>query len=206
MHQILKSTMFLLVLLNPFMVIVYLVDVLERLSYNKFRRVLLRAGLISSLVFWLFAVVGDVIFSDLINAQFASFQIFGGVVFLLIGLQFIFQGKTAIQSLRGESEHIAGAIAMPILIGPGTLSFSVIIGKRLNSLEAGLAIFLAVFFSVLIMILFKKLYDNMQNKRDNLVQRYFEIAGRVTAFIAGTVAVEMIMQGLKFWIDKIGVS
>lgn len=41
----------------------------------------------------------------------------GAVVLLAIGLQFVFRGPTAIELLRGESEHLAGAMAMPVLIG-----------------------------------------------------------------------------------------
>jgi hypothetical protein len=38
---------------------------------------MVRAGAISTLVFWSFALLGEVIFRDVLQAQFASFQIFG---------------------------------------------------------------------------------------------------------------------------------
>lgn len=129
MIDLIRSTALLLVLLNPFLLIIYLIDVVQKLDRQQFGRILVRAGLIATAVFCLFAVLGDAVFSDVIQADFGSFQIFGGVVFLIIGLQFVFRGPTAIKVLRGESEHLAGAIAMPILIGPGTISASVIIGK-----------------------------------------------------------------------------
>lgn len=201
MDDILQASLFLLVLLNPFLVIVYLIDVMQKLSYQKFKGVLIRAGLISTLVFSVFAVLGFSIFDKIIQAEFASFQIFGGVVFLLIGLQFVFKGRSAIEDLRGESKYIAGAIAMPVLIGPGTISYSVIIGKELNGIQSIIAIFIAVFISLAVMILLKMLFDRMQRKNEELVQRYIEISGRITAMIAGTIAIEMIMDGIKFWLD-----
>jgi len=201
-NGVFKFTTFLLVLLNPFLVIVYLVDVMDVLSFKKFRNVLLRAGFISLLAFWLFALMGDIIFKTFIKAEFASFQIFGGVVFLIIGIQFVFKGKSAIEGLRGESQHIAGAIAMPILIGPGTLSYCVIVGKKLDPIPAMVAVFIAVFSCIAIMVLFKKVYDTIHAKKEDLLQRYFEIAGRVTAIIIGTISIDMIMQGIKYWINK----
>ena len=126
MTDFLRSSVLLLVLLNPFLLIIYLIDVVEKLDRSEFTRVLVRAGLIATAVFWLFAILGDAVFSDVLQAEFASFQIFGGVVFLLIGLQFVFRGPTAVEILRGESRHLTGAIAMPILIGPGTISASVV--------------------------------------------------------------------------------
>lgn len=202
MIPILKSTLFLLILLNPFLVIVYLIDIMNKLPFWKFRNVLIRAGLVSSAVFILFAILGDIIFDAIIQAQFASFQIFGGVVFLLIGLQFIFKGGAAIEGLRGESKHVAGAIAMPILIGPGTINFSVIIGERLEKAQAAIAIFLAVTLSIGIMILLKRIHDNIATKKEDLLQRYFEVSGKITALIVGTISIEMIMEGLSYWLSK----
>ena len=191
----------LLVLLNPFLVIVYLMDVVEKLSFIRFSRVLMRAALISLIVFFVFAVLGDAVFSDIVHARFASFQIFGGVVILLIGIQFVLRGDAAIEVLRGESEQLAGAIAMPVLIGPGTISASVIVGRRHDVLTACAAILLAVFLTVVIMLSLKRLHDYVRPRNEPLVQRYIEITGRITALFIGTVSVEMIMRGIAAWID-----
>ena len=194
----------LLVLLNPFLVIIYLVDVIEKLDRRQFYQVMIRAGVIASAVFCCFAILGDAIFSSMVHAEFASFQIFGGVVFLLIGLQYVFYGPKAIEILQGESEHIAGAIAMPVLIGPGTISASVIIGKRHDQLSAiAIAIVIvAVMISIVLLVALKMLHDFVRPRRERLVQRYIEITGRIVALFVGTVAVEMIMQGIHTWINK----
>ena len=189
-------------LLNPFLVVVYLIDIMQKMESRKFRHVLFRAGIISSVVFCFFAILGDAIFSEIMHVEFASFQIFGGIVFLLIGLQFVFRGPQAIEILRGESEHLVGAIAMPVLIGPGTISVSIIIGKRLDPLMAGISIFSAVALSIVIIILLKSLHDIVRTRHEPLIQRYIEIAGRITALYVGTVSVEMIMQGIRTWVDK----
>jgi small neutral amino acid transporter SnatA (MarC family) len=202
MAEFLKSVGLLLVLLNPFLVIVYLIDVLEKLDKKKFTVVLIRAGVISVIVFWCFALVGDAIFSDLVQAQFASFQIFGGIIFLLIGLQFVFRGPNAIEMLRGESEHLTGAIAMPVIIGPGTISASVVIGKRLPPAQACGAVLVALIVSILIMIILKLIHDFVRSKHERLIARYIEIVGRITALFVGTISVEMIMQGLMTWAHK----
>lgn len=202
MADFLKSTALLLVLLNPFLVIVYLVDVVEKLPPKRFRQILVRAGLIATVVFVFFAILGDAVFTKIVHAEFGSFQIFGGVVFLIIGIQFVLRGHTAIEILRGESEHLAGAIAMPILVGPGTISASVLIGQRLHPLMASAAVATAVVLSTTIMLILKGVHDYVRPRREPLIQRYIEIAGRITALFVGTVSIEMIMQGLKTWIDK----
>ena len=202
MMDLIRSSALLLVLLNPFLLIVYLIDVVQKFDRGRFARVLMRAGLIAIGVFWFFVVLGDTVFSRIMHAEFASFQIFGGVVFLLIGVQFVFRGPTAIEVLRGESQDLAGAIAMPILIGPGTISASVIIGERHDALPACATVFAAVLMSTVIMIGLKALHDYVRPKREPLIQRYIEIAGRITALFVGTISVEMIMQGIRTWADK----
>jgi multiple antibiotic resistance protein len=200
--DIIKSSALLLVLLNPFLLIVYLIDVVEKLDRRQFTRVLTRAGIIASAVFCFFAVLGDAVFTSILQAEFASFQIFGGVIFFLIGLQFMFKGPKTIEMLRGESKHLAGAIAMPILIGPGTISASIIIGKRHDPLASCIAVLCTILLSVLIMIALKYLHDVVRPKSEMLIQKYIEIAGRIMALFVGTVSIEMIMQGIRTWAEK----
>jgi len=202
MKDFISSSALLLMLLNPFLVVVYLIDVMQKMEGSIFRHVLLRAAMISSVVFCVFAILGDAVFSEIVQVEFASFQIFGGIVFLLIGLQFFFRGPQAIEILRGESEHLAGAIAMPVLIGPGTISVSVIIGKRLDPLMACISILSAICISIIIILLLKSLHDIVRTSHERLIQRYIEVAGRITALYVGTVSIEMIMQGVRTWAGK----
>lgn len=199
MNDALRSFGLMLVLLNPFLVIVYLVDVVSKLERKQFVRVLIRAGVISAIVFCGFALLGDAVFSTLVQAHFASFQIFGGIVFLIIGLQFVFKGPTAIEMLRGESKHLAGSIAMPVLIGPGTISASIIIGERHSPLIASGAIIAAVIVSIVVMLMMKSIHDYVLPRNEDLVDRYIAIAGRITALFVGTISIEMIMKGLLGW-------
>jgi len=201
MLELIKSATLLLVLINPFLLIVYLTDIIEKLTLREFSQVLIRAGIISSVVFCGFAILGDAIFVRFLHVKFASFQIFGGIVFLLIGLQFVFRGPTAIEILQGESKHLAGAIAMPVFIGPGSISASVVIGKRHELLVACGVVVFSVLVCAVTLILLKKLHDAVVPYKEELVKRYIEIAGRVTALIVGTIAIDMIMRGLEAWID-----
>lgn len=202
MTDFIKSTTLLLTLLNPFLVIIYLVDVVQKLKRKQFHRVLVRAALIAITVFSSFAIVGDTIFTGLMQVEFASFQIFGGIIFLLIGIQFVFRGPAAIEFLRGESNHIAGSIAMPVLIGPGTISASIVIGKRHDPLLACSIVVIAVVICLLVIAILKFLHDLVHPTREALIERYIEIAGRITALYVGTVAIDMIMQGLRTWAYK----
>ena len=192
-----------LVLLNPFLIIVYLIDIVKKKSRELFLKILIRAGVISFFAFSMFALLGDSIFKDVFNASFASFQIFGGIVFLITGLQFIFKGGASIETLRGESKHVAGAIAMPIFIGPGTISYSVIIGERLDKISAVVAIAITLILCVFIIYVLKWIHDKIQSTKEELIEQYIDIAGRVIAFLLGTISIELIMNGTGYWLARI---
>lgn len=203
MDPFIKSFLLLFILLNPFLLIIYLVDLVQEMDLPSFFKVLNRAAWISSAVFITFALLGDLIFEKLLQANFASFQIFGGIVFLMIGLQFVFHGPDAIIKLRGKPEHIAGAIAMPIMIGPGTVSASILAGRELQPVLAVTAILLAIGLVVTIMVGLKKLHDIVRTRNEPLIERYVEVAGRIVALVVGTYAIEMIMQGASVWAQQL---
>ncbi|OHB29109.1 MAG: hypothetical protein A2X84_14055 [Desulfuromonadaceae bacterium GWC2_58_13] len=198
-HDFISSSTLLLMLLNPFLLIIYLIDLVQEMDFAAFSKILIRAGIISGTVFVLFAWVGERMFTDVLQAHFASFQVFGGVIFLLIGIQFVFSGPMALQKLRGAPEHIAGAIALPIMIGPGTVSASILAGTRLSPGLALICIAATMTTTVATMLLLKKTHDFVRPRNEKLIERYVEVMGRVTALVVGTYSIEMIMQGLTAW-------
>lgn len=202
MNEFFNIVILMLMLLNPFLLVVYLNDIMQKRSQKDFSYFVGMAGLISALVFVVFAIAGDVIFRRLLQAEFSSFRIFGGIIFLLIALKFIFSGGVTVMStLRADSKHIAGNIAMPIMIGPGTIGISVIAGKKLPITAAVAAILIALSTTVLILILLKAIHDFVSRKNESLIEQYVELSGKITAIVLGTYAIDMIMRGIKSWIE-----
>jgi multiple antibiotic resistance protein len=199
-----NSAILMLVLLNPLLMSTYLIDVIKGLNAKVFTRVLVRAFVISGGVFFLFAWVGEAIFTRMLQVRFEAFLIFGGLVFLIIAIRYMINGANVIDTLRGPPEHLAGSIAMPFMIGPGTVSASVLIGARLPILFAALAIIVALVTSCLLLIVFKLLHDWAKERNEALVERYVEIAGRVSALLIGTIAVEMVFRGVESWLQGLG--
>jgi len=193
-----SSALLLLALLNPFLMSIYLLDLIPRAT---FVRVLTRAALISAVVFALFAWGGDAIFSEVLQVRFASFQVFGGIIFLTIGVRFVFHGAEAMRGIRGQPEHLAGSIAMPFMIGPGTVSASVVVGARLPVLDAVAVIFATLATTVALVAVIKLLHDFLKEKNARLVDRYIEVVGRISALLIGTFAVEMIFEGIGGWLE-----
>lgn len=193
----LKASSILFVLLNPFLISIYLISLIRDLSLREFMKVMIRAHVISGIVFVIFAITGEGIFENIFNVRFGAFLIFGGIIFLWIGIQSIFSGQVVLIETRGDPEHIAGSIAMPFMIAPGTISASVLIGSSLPALSATFAIAIAISCSLASIIVFKLIHDPLKKRNERLLNRYVEVVGRVVALFTGTYAIEMIARGVS---------
>jgi len=197
---IVKHALLLFVLLNPFLLAIYLLNLVRELDLKTFARVVSGGAFIAAGAFFPFAWLGDAIFTNVLQARFAAFLIFGGIVFLIIGLRFVFEGPHAIEMLSGPPAQLASAIAVPFMVGPGTVNAAVLAGSRMQLLSACVAIIAALAVTVAILIVLKLLHDWARGRSANVVERYVSIAGRISALVVGTLAIEMIFQGLEQWL------
>ncbi|WP_219907911.1 MarC family protein [Enhygromyxa salina] len=201
-----KSTMLLVVLLNPFLMSIYLLDMIQTLDDRTFNQILTRGSLIATGVFCVFAAGGDAIFQDVLQVRFASFLVFGGILFLLIGVRFAQDGPEALTQLRGAPGHLAGAIAMPFMVGPGTVSASILAGARLPVVWALVSIVAAMSVTVGGLVVLKAIHTRVQQRNVELVDRYVDVIGRASALLIGTIAIDMVLSGLELWArDALGV-
>lgn len=197
MEVFIKSVWLLFLLLNPFLMSAYLVVLVRDLDRKTFAQVMQRAHIVALCVFGLFAVVGDTLFSKVFNVRFASFLIFGGIVFLMIGVRSVFSGTGVLIDTRGAPAHVQGAAALPFMIGPGTVSASVLAGAEQPWPLALLAVLAALFASYISIVFFKRLFDSVRQTNEPLLQRYMEVSGRIVALFTGTYAIEMIIKGVE---------
>lgn len=195
----LKSSLLLFVLLNPFIMSVYLIELIKGMTFGDFARQLVRAAVISYAVFLVFAWAGESVFEDVLQVRFISFMIFGGVTFLIIGIRMILGVGAPVESLRPRGKEISGAIAMPFIVGPGTITVSVLTGSRMSHVEAALSIGLGLGLAIGAILVLKKTFDYVQNRSELYVARYMDIAGRVTALFTGSFAIELILKGIERW-------
>lgn len=199
-----ENSLLLFVLLNPFIMSIYLLDLIKALEFRVFTQHLIRAALISLAVFLLFAWGGMQIFENVFQVRFESFLIFGGIIFLIVGARLILGAGPPVDAINPNREGISAAIAMPFIIGPGTISASVLAGSRLEPLMATLAITLGLAAAMAALVFIKWLHDHVRTRNETLVHRYTEVAGRATALFIGTFAIEMIISGFERWHATLG--
>lgn len=190
-------------LLNPFLMSIYMIGLIRHTETKVFNKALIQGELIAYVVFLLFAWGGEAIFNRYLNVRFESFLIFGGLIFLVIGYRYVFQGADTIGEMRGAPEHLAGTVAMPFMIGPGTISAAVVTGMSMSIVEAAIVIALVLFLTCSVLIAMKFSHDHLRYKHAKYIDRYFDIVGRLAALLIGTIAVDMIVNGVTRLIDKV---
>lgn len=183
-------------LLNPFLMSIYMLGIIRHSNAKTFNKALIQGSLISLIVFVIFAKTGETLFNEYLHVRFESFQIFGGLIFLVIGYRYVFEGADTIGVMRGAPEHLAGTIAMPFMIGPGTISAAVITGVKLPFIETVIVIASTLFLTCSILMIMKYAHDHLKHKHSNYIDLYIDIVGRLAALLIGSIAIDMIATGI----------
>lgn len=183
-------------LINPFLMSIYMIGMIRNTDVKIFSKALIQGSLIAFFVFIFFAWGGEAIFSRYLNVRFESFQIFGGIIFLVIGYRYVFHGADTIGEIRGAPEHLAGTVAMPFMIGPGTISAAVVTGINHGMMTTIAVVAATLGITCIILILMKYFHDNLRHSHAKYIDHYFDIVGRLSALLIGTIAIDMIVTGI----------
>lgn len=201
MKLLLTSLVPFLAILNPFALCLYLVHVMEELSARDFFAVLVRASAISFCVFSLFAVAGEPLLVDVLGIRPEAMRIFGGVVFFIVAYGYVTKGYKAAVGLRGSLDELPSEIAVPFMIGAGTITQAVLLGKRLQAPFAVLVLFLGMLVSVLVVVVFKHTRDRMKGARERVFERYVNIVSRLNGLLIGAISTDMVVGGVRqLWV------
>lgn len=186
-----------LVMLNPFALFLYLKPVMNDLSEADFRSVFIKASLISFSIYLVFLLFGDLVFQRVFRINFESFRIFGGIVLFSFAYMFIVQGKKAFIQIKGDLHDLASEIALPFMVGAGTISLTVLMSERLELWQGGLSLMLIMLINYLIIMGLKQIRRAMRSKRLQLAfDKNMELLLRINGFFLGAIGIDMVVSGV----------
>ncbi len=184
-----------LVLLNPFALFVYLIPLKKERGIKEFSGILLRASIISYVIYALFAFFGQNIF-NVLGIDFEAFRIFGGIVLTSLALSFILQGKKSMIATRGELSQIAAEIALPFIVGVGTITQSILLGEVLTSFQSLLVITAVMIVNFIIVTGLAYVRHLLKADYRTVLDKNAEIVLRINGFIVGAYGVNLIIIGI----------
>ncbi|MFP3938228.1 MAG: MarC family protein [Phycisphaerae bacterium] len=197
MSEILEDLIPFLAILNPFALCLYTSSVMEDLDFRSVLRVVLGACVISTAVFWVFALTGEALLEGVFRVEPTALRIFGGLIFLIVGYNYVIKGYRGAEVLRGSLEELPSAIALPFMIGAGTITQAIIVGKNHDWHISMVILLLGVTAALGTLVVFKLIRDHMAGARERLFIRYVNILARLNGLLIGAISVKMIVQGLK---------
>lgn len=185
-----------LVFMNPIALFIYLLPLKKEVSLRRFINILARATLITYVVYVIFALSGEKLF-EILQIDFEAFRVFGGVVVASISLLFIIQGKKSLINTEGEVNRIAAEIALPFMVGAGTITLSIIIGRRLGSIKAAIVILIVLALTFLIIALLASIRHALKPRLKIVFDQNADILLRINSFIIGAIGVDLVIVGIK---------
>jgi len=186
-----------LVLLNPIAMFIFLQPVIRKLSFSELLRVLAKASVGAFIIFALFALGGDIFFQKVLQVRFDSFRIFGGLVITYLSFVMIVQGKKSFINYNADHSLISGEIMMPLMVGAGTISLSILMGDSFGKARTVVALALVIAITYVFIAGLALLRKRVIRRFARAFDRDMDMALRLIAFFAGTIGLDMIINGVQ---------
>lgn len=188
----------LVVMLNPFALFLYLEPLRRDLNHKQFMTVIIKATVISLIICFLFFFTGEFLFNKVLMIEFESFRVFGGVIIFSYAYYFILKGQRAMIMIKENLDDLASEIALPFMVGAGTISLSILTSYR-HSRPNGMLILLIAFVTNFLMIYFLTVVRNSLEGRKlkKAYDKNMEVLLRLNGFFIGAIGVNMILTGIR---------
>lgn len=185
----------LLLVMDPFGNIPILIGLLEDVSPERRRKIILRECLIALALLLVFLVAGPQLMG-LLGLEQPSLSVAGGVVLLLIALRMLFPGRGGVMGDEpGGGEPFIVPIATPLIAGPSAIATVILLHSTSTTwLSTGLlAVGTAWGITTCVLLLSPEIIKL-------LGKRLVIAAERLTGLLLTVIAVQMVLGGIEMFI------
>jgi len=185
--SLLRAFIALFIVVDPFGNIPIFVGLTEKLPVQKARKVYNTAILVGFILLLIFAFTGLEIF-NLFGISISSFEIACGILLLIISIRILVSGgfhETA------ESPESIGAvpIAMPLLVGPGAITTTILNLQSFGVIVAVLSVSIVLAITWVILRFIDKIYGYLGKTGAMVI-------ARVMSLLIAAIAVQYIVNGV----------
>ncbi len=186
-----------LVMLNPFALFLYLNPIMEELDNRSFLKVLFKATIMSFFTLLVFLLAGSFLFSKVLQISFESFRIFGGIIIFSFAYLFIVKGHKSLINMKENLNDLASEIALPFMVGAGTISIAIVMSHQLPETEGIFALISVMAINYIIITVLKMIKDGLSRKKLKVAfDKNMEVLLRLNGFFVGAIGINMIVTGV----------
>lgn len=187
-----------LVMLNPFALYLYLEPVRKDLSPKAFTILILKASFISFVVCLVFFFSGNVFFEKVFQIDFESFRIFGGIIIFSYAYFFIVKGQKALIIIKEDLDDLASEIALPFMVGAGSISLSILLSQNTSYLIGPLLLLVIFILNFGVIYLLNRFRNAIDKKKYKIAfDKNMEILLRLNGFFIGAIGINMMLTGIQ---------
>jgi len=184
-------------LLAPFFTMSMFLKMSEHLGKTDRRKAAVRTSIATVVSITVFFFFGKPLF-NLLGITLEAFQIGAGSTLFLSSVMLVLGlGKPVQQQSSGEDFAVV-PLAMPIIVGPGTIGTLMVWGTEYEGLARVIA-YGAIFGGGLTMTLFLLLAEKIHKL---LGQRILSMLTKITALVLTALAAQIIFTGIKGFMNK----
>ncbi len=187
--EFLKAVVALFIIVDPLGNVPIFIGLTEKMNQKERRKTFQTAIIVSFALLMVFAVVGQQLLA-IFGISIQSFMIAGGILLLVIAVKILVFGGWEEKVISPESVG-AVPIACPLLAGPGAITTTIVILQTSGIIVTVLAVL------VISLIIWVILYF-VDPIHDFLGKTGSAVVARVMAIFIAAIAIEFIIEGLKF--------
>src|SRR5690606_5491117 len=191
-------------MINPIAAVPIYIALTEAMAPKAARWVAMRAAITACMSRFVFALVGEAIFSFL-NISMNGLRVAGGILFFVMGFEML-GGRTVPKRVDGEAESDFGSdvavtpIGMPMVAGPGAITMVILFIQESPATSNTISLFAAI---IAVCILTAFVLATGRQLMARLGRSGSKILMRLMGLIVMLIAVEFFFAGIKPYIIDI---
>jgi multiple antibiotic resistance protein len=199
--SLLANTIYFLALINPVSKVFLLSSLNPQITQRELTKVSLNSSFAAYIILCMFTAAGLFLFKSIFKIDLYSLKVSGGIILSIIGLRAVTRGafyeKAVERKISSELEFSVVPLGAPLIAGPGTIT-----GAISLSSEQG---FLITIISLTIALIINFFFMLGSFYIGKILQKIHAIGAviRITGLIVSGIAVQMIFNGLRDWIEII---
>jgi len=201
LYQAARDFLMLLVTVDPIGTVALFVPLTAAMTVSQRRAVARKSVIVAAIVLLGFLVAGEILLTHL-GIRLLSFQLAGGVVLFLFGLQMVFGTGAAAHQPEADAEHDIAVfpLALPAIASPGAITAVVLLtdNHRHSLAEQGVT---AIVVVLILAITLAMLYASTAILRI-LGATGANVIVRVLGLVLAALATEQIVAGIEALLQR----
>lgn len=186
-------------LVNPVGISPAFVTLTNRFPPGDIPKIVLRATIAAAIILFVFAGVGDLIFS-FYHITIHAFRIAGGIIFFRLGFHMLESVVPRTKSTPKEQEEALtrtdialSPVAIPLIAGPGAITSSMILAGQAETITSRIALYTAIVITLAVTYLILRGADKFLKKLGTTGMRVIQ---RIMGLLLMVIAVQFVIDGL----------